>query len=176
MLNFPHPRRLAEVKKSVFVWHGKTCDWKRVTIFSFTCVLIFNSSFIGRIVGFLQGKWPWSASEENTEGKKRHWNEIKGTKIGKGFAENQWISLCFIEASLQAQIRQLLSIHWTLADHVTQKCKTSEWGRNQWMRSVVEVSQMKCKCPLSVSQVPAKGGLLTRESFLPPPLLKIIIY
>ena len=26
---------------------------------------------------------------------------------------------------------------------------------------------MKCKYPLSVSRVPAKGGLLTLESFLP---------
>ena len=28
-----HPRRFAAVKTSVLVWHGKTCDQKRETVF-----------------------------------------------------------------------------------------------------------------------------------------------
>ena len=68
----------------------------------------------GMSVGFEQGKWPGNVWEETTEGKERHWNEIKETKIGKAFAENQRISECFVEASLQTPTSQLWSIHWTL--------------------------------------------------------------
>ena len=68
---------------------------------------------IGHTVGFLQGKLPDSVWEETTEGKERHWNEIKGCEIGKAFAKNQWISECFVEASLQALISQLRNIHCT---------------------------------------------------------------
>ena len=68
-------------------------------------------SVIGNTMGFKRGKWPENVWEETTEGKERHWNEIKGTKIGKAFAENQWISECFVEASPQALTSQLWRIH-----------------------------------------------------------------
>ena len=60
----------------------------------------------GHTVGFEQGKWPGNGWEETTEGKERHWNEIKWTHIGKAFAENLRISECFVEASLQALTSQ----------------------------------------------------------------------
>ena len=63
-------------------------------------------SVIGHTVDFELGKWPGNGWEEITEGKERHWNEIKGTEIGKAFAENQRISECFVEASLQALTSQ----------------------------------------------------------------------
>ena len=68
-------------------------------------------SVIGHIVGFELGKWTGNVWEETTDGKERHWNEIKETKIGKAFAENRRISECFVEASLQAVTSQLWSIH-----------------------------------------------------------------
>ena len=62
-------------------------------------------SVIGHTVGVKQGKWPGNVWEETTEGKESHWNEIKETEIGKAFAENQQISECIVEASLQALTR-----------------------------------------------------------------------
>ena len=63
-------------------------------------------SVIGHTVDFELRKWPGNGWEEITEGNERHWNEIKGTEIGKAFAENQQISECFVEASLQALTSQ----------------------------------------------------------------------
>ena len=57
-------------------------------------------SVIGHTVDFWQAKWPGNVWEETTEGKEWHWNEIKGTKIGEAFAENQRISEWFVEAGL----------------------------------------------------------------------------
>ena len=71
-------------------------------------------SVIGHTMGFKRGKWPENVWEETTEGKERHWNVIKGTKIGKAFAENQRINECFVEAGPQALTSQLWGIHWTL--------------------------------------------------------------
>ena len=59
-------------------------------------------SVIGHTVDIWQAKSPGSSWEETTEEKEWHWNEIKGTKLGKAFAENQRISDSFVEASLQA--------------------------------------------------------------------------
>ena len=100
-------------------------------------------SVIGHTVGFEQGKWPGNVWEETTEGKERHWNEIKETKIGKAFAENQRISECFVEASLQALTSQLWSIHWTL-------CWSSDpQVKEVWMRK----EQVNDKCNWSETQV-----------------------
>ena len=68
---------------------------------------------IGHTVGFRQGKWPGSVWEETTERKERHRHVIKRTKIGEAFAENQWISECSVESSLQALKSQFQSIQWT---------------------------------------------------------------
>ena len=85
-------------------------------------------SVIGHTVGFRQGKWLGSVWEETIEGKEGQLNEIKGTKIGKALAENQCISECFVEASLQALVSQLWIIHWTL-------CWSSDQQVNDmWMR------------------------------------------
>ena len=100
-------------------------------------------SVIGHTVGFEQGKWPGNVWEETTEGKERHWNEIKETKIGKAFAENQRISECFVEASLQALTSQLWSIHWTL-------CWSSDpQVKEVWMRK----ERVNDKCNWSETQV-----------------------
>ena len=45
-------------------------------------------SVIGHSVDFWQTKWPGNVWKETKEGKEWHWNEIKGTKIGKAFAAN----------------------------------------------------------------------------------------
>ena len=63
-------------------------------------------SVIGHTEGSQQRKCHGNVWEDTTKGKERHWNEIKGTKIGKAFAENQQISECFVEASLQALTSQ----------------------------------------------------------------------
>ena len=96
-------------------------------------------SVIGHTVDFWQTKWPGNVWEETKEGKEWHWDEIKGTKIDKAFAENRQISDCFVETSLQALISQLGSIHWTLNDQVTHLWKKCEWERNKWMTSVIGV-------------------------------------
>ena len=69
-----------------------------------------HCSVIGHTVGFDERKLPGNVWEETTGEKKRHWKEIKETKIGETFAENQRISECFVEASPQALTRQLWSI------------------------------------------------------------------
>ena len=81
--------------------------------------------------------------EETTEGKKRHWNEIKETKIGKGFAENQQLSESFVEACLQALTSQLWNIHWTLCGSSYPQVKEA------WMRK----ERMNYKCNWSETQV-----------------------
>ena len=88
-------------------------------------------SVIGHTVDFWQVKWSGNICEETTEGKEWHWNEIKGTKIGKAFAENQRISKCFVEASLQARICQLWSIHWTLCWSSDPQLKEAWMGEEQ---------------------------------------------
>ena len=85
----------------------------------------------------------WGVGEETTERTERHWNEIKGTKTGKAFAKNQWISECFVEASLQALKSQLRSIQWTL-------CWSSDpQVKEVWMRK----EQVNDKCNWSETQV-----------------------
>ena len=100
-------------------------------------------SVVGHTVGFEQGKWPGNVLEKTTEGKERHWNEIKRTKIGKAFAENQWIGECFVEASLQVLTSQLWSSHWTL-------CWSSySQVKKVWMRE----ERVDDKCNWSETQV-----------------------
>ena len=92
---------------------------------------------------FKKGKRPGSVWEESKERKERHWNEINRTKGSKAFAENQRISECFVEAGLQALIRQLWSIHWTL-------CWPSvPQVNNMWMGE----EQVNSKCNWSEIQV-----------------------
>ena len=100
-------------------------------------------SVIGHSVDFWQAKWPGNVWEETTERKEWHWNEIKGTKIGKASAENLRFSECFVEASLQALISQLWSIYWTF-------CWSSDpQVKEVWMRK----EQVNDKCNCSVTQV-----------------------
>ena len=106
-------------------------------------------SVIGHTVGFKQGKWPGNVWEETTEGKERHWNQIKATKIGNAFAENQRISDCFVKAIPQALTSQLWSIYRTLS----------------WNTSDPRVSQMKASARWVSRECPPRAGCGPKSSF-----------
>ena len=120
-------------------------------------------SAIGHTMGFKWGKWLENVWKETTEEKERHWNEIKGTKIGRAFAENQRISECFVVASPQALTSQLWSIHWTL--HWSSDPQVKEG----WMRK----EQVNDKCNWSETQVtlecPRRNASARRVSRKCPP-------
>ena len=114
-------------------------------------------SVIGHSVEFRQAKWPGNVWEETTERKEWHCNEIKGTKIGKAFAENQQISECFVEASLQPLISQLWSIFWTLC------WSTDPQVKAVWMRK----EQVNDRCNWSKTQVTIECLVMPAEGWLP---------